>query len=129
MRIWTPCERIQSIRDKRDHILYSQWRTFIHGQWNKLSTLSRIKTNAINEKWYDRAMGWKTPSQRRVVKGFMNVVKKMYGSTKEASNIRSQFSQFSLGQVVSVSRATLRNRHKNKDPMNWWRLHSVCYKL
>ena len=92
------CERIQSITDKKDPTLWPQLQSFIHGRWNKLNSPLHMESYAVNPKWYDPTTGRRPPSQDRgVVKGFMTAIKKIYGSGEDASEIRSQFAQFSRG--------------------------------
>ena len=82
------CERIRSIVEVKDPNLWVQLETMIHGRWNKLNNPLHMAAYAVNPKWYDPSTGRRPPSQdREVVKGFMATVKKMYGSTKEASDI------------------------------------------
>ena len=98
----------------------------IHGRWNKLNNPLHMAAYAVNPKWYDPSTGRRPPSQdKELVKGFMTAVKKNYGSTEEASEIRGQFTQFSCGQGVFALHASLTNRHKKNDPINWWWLHGV----
>ena len=74
---------------------------------------------AVNPKWYDPSTGRRPPSQdKELVKGFMTAVKKNYGSTEEASEIRGQFAQFSRGRGVFSSHASLIARRKKKDPID-----------
>jgi len=81
---------------------------------------------AVNPKWYDPLTRRRPPFQdREVVKGFMIVLRKMYGSTKEAFELRSQFAQFSHGQGVFSSHASLSDKPEKKDPIYWWWLHGV----
>ena len=81
---------------------------------------------AMNPKWYDPSTGRRPPSQdREEVKGFMIAIKKIYGSTEEAPEIIGQFSQFSRGRGVFASHASLIDRCKKKDPIDWWWLHGV----
>jgi len=120
------CERIQSITDKKDPNLWPQLQSFIHGRWNKLNTPLHMAAYAVNPKWYDSKRGRRPPSQdREVVKGFMTAIKKMYGSSEEASEIRSQFSQFARGRGVFGSHESKADRQKKKDPIDWWWLHGV----
>ena len=55
----------------------------------------------------------------------MTTVKKNYGSIEEAFEIGGQFAQFSHGQGVFSSHASLTDRHKKNDPIDWWWLHGV----
>ena len=120
------CERIKSITDKKDPTLWQQLQTFIHGRWNKLNNPLHMAAYAVNPKWYNSTTGRRPPSQdREVVKGFMTAVKKIYGSSEEASEIRSQFAQFSRGRGVFGSHDSLTDRRKKKDPIDWWWLHGV----
>eukprot|EP00253_Pinus_taeda_P035891 PITA_35891 len=120
------CERIQTITDRKDPTLWPQLKEFIHGRWNKLNTPLHMAAYVVNPKWYDPTTGRRPPSQdREVFKGFLNAVKKIYGNTEEASDIRSQFAQFSRGQGVFGSHASLADRRKKKDPIDWWWLHGV----
>ena len=85
-----------------------------------------MATYAVNSKWYDSTTGRRPPSQdREVVKGFMIAVKKIYGSSEEASEIRSQFSQFACGLGVFALHDSKADRRKKKDPIDWWWLHGV----
>lgn len=120
------CERIQSITDRRDPTLWPQLQSFIHWRWNKLNTPLHMAAYAVNPKWYDSTTGRRLHSQdREVIKGFMTVVKKIYGSSEETSEIRSQFSQFARGRGVFVSHDSKADRRKRKDPSDWWWLHGV----
>lgn len=75
----------------------------MHGQWNRLNTPLHMATYAINLKWYDPITRTPPSQDREVMEGFMNVFRKIYGSTKEAPYIRFQFDKFSRGQGVFAS--------------------------
>ena len=62
---------------------------------------------------------------REVFKGFLTATKRIYGDTEEASDIQTQFAQFSRGRGVFGSHAALADRCKKKDPIDWWWLHGV----
>jgi len=51
--------------------------------------------------------------------------KKIYSTTEEASQIQSQFAQFSHGRGVFGSHVSLSNKRKKKDLIDWWWLHGV----
>eukprot|EP00253_Pinus_taeda_P003416 PITA_03416 len=120
------CERIQTIIDRKDPTLWSQLKEFIHGRWNKLNNPLHMAAYVFNPKWYDPTTGRRPPSQdKEVFKGLLNAIKKIYGNTEEASDIRSQFAQISRGRGVFGSHASLADRRKKKDPIDWWWLHGV----
>ena len=124
--MYSMCERIQSVTDRRDPTLWPQLQSFIHGRWNKLNTPLHMATYAVNPKWYDSTTGRRPPSQdREVVKGFMTAVKKIYGSSEEASEIRSQFFQFARGRGLFASHDSKVDRWKKKNPIEWWCFHGV----
>ena len=51
--------------------------------------------------------------------------KKIYRSSEEASEIRSQFSRFVHGRGVFGSHDSKTDRHKKKDPIDSWWFHGV----